>query len=123
MNSLEKARRSINKIDRNFAKLFEKRMKAVKEVLEYKKENALPVFDGAREEEILKRNAENKKSRLHEIRKARGFTQQQLSDASGVSLRMIQLYEQRQNDISKAQVSVVLRLAWVLGCEVEDLIE
>ena len=62
-------------------------------------------------------------SRLYEIRKARGFTQQQLSDASGVTLRMIQLYEQRQNDISKAQVNVVISLANALGCRVEDLLE
>ncbi|MCC2168494.1 MAG: helix-turn-helix domain-containing protein [Gallintestinimicrobium sp.] len=60
---------------------------------------------------------------MYEIRKARGFTQQQLSDASGVTLRMIQLYEQRQNDISKAQVNVVISLANALGCRVEDLLE
>ena len=46
--------------------------------------------------EILSRNKARRKTRLYEIRKARGFTQQQLSDASGVTLRMIQLYEQRQ---------------------------
>lgn len=73
--------------------------------------------------EVIARNKENKKSKLHNIRKARGFTQQELSEASGVSLRMIQLYEQKQNDISKAQVGVVLNLAKVLGCEVEDLID
>lgn len=56
------------------------------------------------------------------IRKNRGMTQQELADRSGVTLRMIQLYEQRQNDISKASVSVVLALARVLGCEVEDLL-
>lgn len=61
--------------------------------------------------------------KLSEIRRARGFTQQQLSDASGVTLRMIQLYEQRQNDISKAQVNVVISLANALGCRVEDLID
>lgn len=72
---------------------------------------------------VIARNKEGKKSKLHIIRKARGFTQQQLSEASGVTLRMIQLYEQRQNDISKAQVGVVLNLAKALGCEVEDLIE
>ena len=64
-----------------------------------------------------------RKTRLYEIRKARGFTQQQLSDASGVTLRMIQLYEQRQKDISKAQVNVVISLANALGCRVEDLLE
>ena len=73
--------------------------------------------------EIIARNKESRKSKLSEIRKARGFTQQQLSEASGVTLRMIQLYEQKQNDISKAQVTVVLNLAKALGCEVEDLID
>ncbi len=73
--------------------------------------------------EIISRNKKSRKSKLQIIRKARGFTQQQLSDISGVTLRMIQLYEQRQNDICKAQVSVVLDLAKALGCEVEDLID
>lgn len=72
---------------------------------------------------IIARNKENRKSKLSQIRKARGFTQQELSEASGVTLRMIQLYEQKQNDISKAQVTVVLNLAKALGCEAEDLIE
>lgn len=74
-------------------------------------------------DKIIARNKAQKKSKLQDIRKARGFTQQQLSDHSGVSLRMIQLYEQKQNDISKAQVSVVISLAKALGCEVEDLID
>ena len=65
--------------------------------------------------EIIARNKENRKTKLFEIRKARGFTQQQLSEASGVTLRMIQLYEQRQNDISKAQVNMVLSLAKAPG--------
>ncbi len=72
---------------------------------------------------IISRNKNARKSKLHTIRKARGFTQQQLADASGVALRMVQLYEQRQNDLSKAQVGVVISLAKALGCEVEDLID
>jgi DNA-binding transcriptional regulator YiaG len=74
-------------------------------------------------DEIIARNKETRKTKLFEIRKARGFTQQQLSEASGVTLRMIQLYEQKQNDISKAQVTVVVHLAKALGCDVEDLID
>ncbi|MDD6528022.1 MAG: helix-turn-helix transcriptional regulator [Oscillospiraceae bacterium] len=73
--------------------------------------------------EVIARNKKVRKSKLHEIRKARGFTQQELSDASGVTLRMIQLYEQKQNDISKAQAGVVISLAKALGCEAEDLLE
>lgn len=72
---------------------------------------------------IIERHKMQRKTKLQMIRKARGYTQQQLSDASGVSLRMIQLYEQRQNDINKAQVSVVVCLAHALGCDVEDLLE
>ena len=72
--------------------------------------------------EILNRNKQKQPSRLQQIRKARGFTQQQLADASGVTLRMVQLYEQGQNDIQKAQVQVVLSLAKALGCDVEDLL-
>jgi len=60
---------------------------------------------------------------LASIRRNRGMTQQELSDAAGVSLRMIQLYEQRQNDLSKASFSVVLALAHVLGCKPEDLLK
>lgn len=73
--------------------------------------------------EIIARHKANRNTRLQEIRKSRGFTQQQLSDASGVKVRMIQLYEQRQNDISKARFEVVLSLAKALGCETEDLID
>lgn len=72
---------------------------------------------------ILERNAAGQKSKLQTIRKARGFTQQQLSEASGVTLRMVQLYEQKQNDLSKAQVNVVISLAKALGCSIEDIIE
>ena len=46
-----------------------------------------------------------------------------LSFTSGVSLRMVQLYEQRQNDISKAQAAVVLSLARALGCNIEDILD
>ena len=73
--------------------------------------------------EIIARHKENRNTRLQEIRKSRGFTQQQLSNASGVKVRMIQLYEQRQNDLSKARFEVVLSLAKALGCEIEDLID
>ena len=72
---------------------------------------------------IVERYRLQRKSKLQVIRKARNFTQQQLSDASGVTHRMIQLYEQRQNDINKAQVNVVVSLARALGCDVEDLLE
>jgi hypothetical protein len=33
------------------------------------------------------------------------------------------MYEQRQKDINKAQVQTVMRMARVLGCRMEDLLE
>ena len=47
----------------------------------------------------------------------------QLAKMSGVGLRSIQMYEQRQKDINKAQASALLRLSRVLHCSMEDLME
>lgn len=60
---------------------------------------------------------------LKRIRTAYGCTQAELAQKSGVSLRSIQMYEQRNKDINKANVDTVHRLAKVLGCALEDLIE
>lgn len=56
MNLLDESRKKINEIDREMARLFEERMKAVLGVLKYKKEHNLPVFDEAREIELINRN-------------------------------------------------------------------
>ena len=57
MNKLEEARKKINEVDQQIADLFEQRMNAVKQVVEYKLENKLPVFDASREKEVLDRNS------------------------------------------------------------------
>lgn len=60
---------------------------------------------------------------LKKIREARGLSQRELSKTSGVSLRSIQLYEQRVNDIDKAQAQTLYKLAKKLGCSIEDILE
>lgn len=60
---------------------------------------------------------------LKRMRKNYGCSQAELSALSGVSLRSIQMYEQRNKDINKASVETVFRLAKALGCDVETLIE
>lgn len=60
---------------------------------------------------------------LKRIRTAYGCSQAELARLSGVNLRSIQMYEQRNKDINKASVETVSRLAKILGCTVEDLIE
>ena len=65
----------------------------------------------------------NEPTRLQVIRKNAGFTQSELANKYGVSLRSIQMYEQRNKDINKAQLDTVSSLAKTLGCSIEDLIE
>ena len=60
---------------------------------------------------------------LKRIRMAYGCTQAELAKMSDVSLRSIQMYEQRNKDINKTGVDTVYRLAKALGCTIEDLIE
>lgn len=60
---------------------------------------------------------------LKRMRTAYGCSQRELSEMSGVSLRSIQMYEQRNKDINKAQSDSLYRLAKALGCTMEDLLE
>lgn len=65
----------------------------------------------------------NKSTNLKRIRTIYGCTQAQLAKNSGVSLRSIQMYEQRNKDINKASAETLYRISKVLGCNMEDLIE
>lgn len=56
MNRLELARIEINRVDKEIAKLFEERMKAVEEVINFKIENNLDILDSSRENEVIERN-------------------------------------------------------------------
>lgn len=60
---------------------------------------------------------------LKRIRKESGLTQSQLSEASGVNVRMIQYYEQGFKDINQASTITVYRLAEALSTTVGELLE
>ena len=60
---------------------------------------------------------------LKRMRQKAGFSQSELAAVSGVPVRTIQQYEQRQKNINKAQVEYLLMLAQALCCRVEDLVE
>lgn len=62
-------------------------------------------------------------TKLKRIRENRGFSQSELAEYSGVSLHSIQMYEQKSDDIDKAQAHMVYKLSRALGCSVEDLLE
>ena len=87
-----------------------------------------PILHEAAEEKFvdtLNNMIRRKKSptQLQILRKSIGYSQKELAEKSGVSLRMIQQYEQRAKDINKAAGTNLLSLAQTLGCRVEDLME
>ncbi len=57
MTELENARKIINDTDKQIAKLFEARMKAVRQVAEYKRFHGMQVLDSQREAEVIERNS------------------------------------------------------------------
>jgi DNA-binding transcriptional regulator YiaG len=65
----------------------------------------------------------NPQTNLKRLREASNFSQSQLAEESGVSLRSIQMYEQRNKNVNKAQAITLAKIARVLGCEVENLLE
>ena len=60
---------------------------------------------------------------LKRLRTFYGYTQSELAERAGVSLRSIQMYEQRNKNINKASAAVLYKLSKALGCAMEDLIE
>lgn len=57
------------------------------------------------------------------LRRRAGLSQRGLADLSGIPVRTIQQYEQRQKNINKAQAEYLVVLSKVLCCNVEDLME
>ena len=56
MTELDAARRTIDEVDAEMARLFCERMRAVEAVAAYKKERGLPVLDASREEAVVAKN-------------------------------------------------------------------
>ena len=64
-----------------------------------------------------------KETRLQKIRYFRKMTQQQLADESGVSLRMIAAYEQKDKAIEGAKLNTLCDICLALDCGIEDILE
>jgi len=66
---------------------------------------------------------QNSITNLKTLRLKAGLSQSQLAEQSGVPVRTIQQYEQRQKNINKAQAAYLVSLSDVLCCEVRELME
>ena len=60
---------------------------------------------------------------LKSLRTLAEMSQSELAGQAEIPVRTIQQYEQRQKDINKAQGETLLRLARVLHCSIDDLME
>ena len=59
---------------------------------------------------------------LAKMRLRAGLSQSELAKEAGVSLRSIQMYEQRHNDLEKAQYNRLKAMAKALECRIDSLI-
>ena len=73
--------------------------------------------------EIIEQRFIRKIVNLKKLRENLDISQSQLAEQSGVSIRTIQAYEQKDKDINKASVSILKALADVLKCSISDLLE
>ncbi|MBQ1292020.1 MAG: helix-turn-helix transcriptional regulator [Lachnospiraceae bacterium] len=90
----------------------------------YRKYHEMDIRQSVDEIDRMRRMAAYQKMvGLQAVRRAAGLSQRQLAEQSGVPLRSIQQYEQRQKDLSKASFRTVLDLARVLKCAPERLIQ
>lgn len=71
--------------------------------------------------ELYEKSNKKRPTNLEYFRSEAGLSQSELAALSGVDIRSIQMYEQRRNDVSKAQYNILNALARALQCTVSDL--
>lgn len=59
---------------------------------------------------------------LQRLRRAANLSQSQMAKAAGINQRIYQYYEQGVKDVSKAQLSTLLKICNTLGCRISDII-
>lgn len=66
---------------------------------------------------------EKKETTLKRVRASKGFTQRSLSEATGISLRTIQHWEQGSKDFNQAAALTVYAVSQALGVDMIDLLD
>lgn len=74
-------------------------------------------------EMILDSKIKESPSNLKRMRQLANLSQSELANISGVNIRTIKAYEQKENDINKAGVHIIRALSLAIGCKIEDLLE
>jgi len=61
-------------------------------------------------------------NKLKQMREARGMSQVQLAEKSGVHLRTLQYYEQGRLNFDSCKIEKIFAVALALNCDVEDIL-
>lgn len=61
--------------------------------------------------------------KLKELRQAKGLSQSQFSEKTGINIRTLQHYEQGSKEFDHARIDTILKACLVLNCRLEDIIE
>lgn len=69
------------------------------------------------------KQTDNAETLLAKHRKLADLSQEELAKRAGISVESICAYEQGKRDISRAQYRIVKRLANVLECNADDIVE
>lgn len=73
--------------------------------------------------QVLNQFFEDESTNLAKARAGAGLSQSELAKVSGVSLRSIQMYEQKNSNINNAQYNRLCAIAKALNCKIEDIVE
>ena len=79
--------------------------------------------DVSKSVQVLSRFFEDETTNLAKARTESGLSQSELAKASDVSLRSIQMYEQKNSNINNAQYNRLCAIAKALNCKIEDIVE
>lgn len=71
----------------------------------------------------MTRKDPGERTNLQRMRTEKGYSQSQLAEKSGVTIKMIQKYESGERDINNAKGITIYKLAKAIECSMETLIE
>lgn len=61
--------------------------------------------------------------KLKAWRQAKGMSQSQLAEKTGINLRTIQHYEQGSKNFDHARIDTIMRVCVALDCRLDDILE
>ena len=61
--------------------------------------------------------------KLKEMRQAKGLSQSQFAEKTGINLRTVQHYEQGSKNFDHARIDTILKTCIVLNCKLENILE